>query len=224
MEVFFGSSVGVVPIADDSEHFAVAALGYDRHQDGRYGLHVYRSDRGTWTKTPLALETHVYSITKVVALGGGVLSAGWTSARASSSATCSTLTAAPTRASSHCPRCSCGTSPNNGHSTCTTLVPRRRGLRRWRHQVCRDGSLLQAFPRCQRGRALRHRPAQGGHAVRYQGWRIVTWTRTASDDNCLRKAALLHADDIVIRDNTLLRRIEKDDSDVRLRVRLDPDS
>lgn len=75
-EIFHPALVGAVPVGGD--HFVAAAIGYG--MEGTYELHVFRSDRGSWTSKPLVLRTHVYlELAKVVPLGGGEL--GWVDLR-----------------------------------------------------------------------------------------------------------------------------------------------
>lgn len=72
-EVIHVVSVDVLPRDDSDGGFVLAALSL------QHGVHVFRSERGTWTSKVHMLERHqngnmrMYNIEKVIALADGEL-------------------------------------------------------------------------------------------------------------------------------------------------------
>lgn len=78
-EVIHVVSIDVLPRDDSDGGFVLAALSLQQAKGEQHGVHVFRSERGTWTSKVHMLERHqngnmrMYNIEKVIALADGEL-------------------------------------------------------------------------------------------------------------------------------------------------------
>ncbi|GJN30499.1 hypothetical protein PR202_gb18808 [Eleusine coracana subsp. coracana] len=178
-----------------------------------FELHVFRSDRATWTNKGTVLEDEVFlSTSKVIALGDGEL--GWTDLRLLGILVCDVLS---------------DDDPNPRIIPLPKLLPSNRPAqkecrldREYRDVVvCADGTIrcveiervlkLVEVPDVSTADVLRDADLKlrlsrsssndtSRYYYRYGGWRVITWNRAVVGDNCWHKCHLVHVDDIVAND------------------------
>ncbi|KAK3148174.1 hypothetical protein QOZ80_3BG0291670 [Eleusine coracana subsp. coracana] len=212
-QVFSLGTRGIVPLAGGDDDFVVAVLCALEHDETTFELHVFRSDRATWTNKGTVLEDEVFlSTSKVIALGDGEL--GWTDLRLLGILVCDVLS---------------DDDPNPRIIPLPKLLPSNRPAqkecrldREYRDVVvCADGTIrcveiervlkLVEVPDVSTADVLRDADLKlrlsrsssndtSRYYYRYGGWRVITWNRAVVGDNCWHKCHLVHVDDIVAND------------------------
>ncbi|KAF8720399.1 hypothetical protein HU200_023902 [Digitaria exilis] len=187
-EQSFVASVGFRPCGGDGGGYVVAALALTLVAE-ESELHVFRSERGTWTKTVLAHGRHLLCmVEKVIAMGAGEL--GFVSLL-KGIIVCDVLSDNPTGRFVPLPKL---LPANKDHSELCSARP-------FRDVAGYADGLIKCVEVEPLSRITIHKVPQEVDMVEeetyeYLGWRVIVWSRMPSSTSW-RKECLIHVDDII---------------------------